>query len=179
MGDAADAGHVRSQLYDHGDGPVGDGCLHILGNSRGRLGIGGEGFAETVLHIGAGDVYLDAVGAGGGDAAGDVAELGGCAGKDAGDDENSTRLQPRAGLMQQADFLVYAGIGQPNRIEEAAAPVDAGGVDMTAAGGWSATLGGYRAAAGRGGALQKADRRAPDAARQHKRRGQFAAQKCD
>ena len=52
-----------------------------------------------------------------GDATGDIAKLGGGSGKDAGDDSDAARLQPRFGLLQQPDFLFHARVRQSDRIE--------------------------------------------------------------
>ena len=139
----------------------------------------GEGFAETVFDVWTGDVYFDEVGLGAGDATGDIAELGGGSGKDAGDDDDPARLQPRFGRLQQLDFLLHSRIRQTDRVEQAATPVDAGRVDVTMAGRRTAAFGRDRAAAFGRGPLKQADSCTPNPACQDKRRGQFAVEKGD
>ena len=142
-------------------------------------GIGGEGFAETVFDVWAGDVYFDEVGLGAGDATGDIAEFGGGSGKDAGDDRDIARLQPRFGLLQQPDFLFHARVRQTDRVEQAATPVDAGRVDVAMARFGAAAFGCDGTAAFGGCSFEQADGRAPNSACQDKRRGQFAVEKVD
>ena len=111
-----------------------------------------------------------------GDAAGNIAKAGGSCGKDAGDDGDPARLEPRFGLLQQPDFLLHARVSQTDRVEQAAAPIDAGRVDVAAAGSRAATFGRDRAAAFRRSPLEKADRCAPYSTCQYKRCGQLAAE---
>ncbi len=179
LGDATDAGNVGGEFDDDGDGLPCDGLLYVAGDGGGGVGAGGEGFAEAVLDVGAGDVDLEKVGIGRGDATSDVSEFGGRAGKDTGNDGYAPRLEARFRLPEQPDFLIDTRVRQTDRIEEAAAPVDAGGVDVAFAWFGAAALGCDGTAAFCGSAFEQADGGAPDAACQYERRGEFAVEEGD
>ena len=170
-------GTLGASFDDDGDGLAGDGFLDVTGDGGGGVCVGGEGFAEAVLDVGAGDVDFEEVGICRCDFGGDFAELGCCSGEDAGDDGDAARLELGFGLPEQADFFFDAGVSQTDGIEEAAAPVDAGGVDVAVAGFGAAALGGYGAAAFVGGSYEQAYGRAPNAAREHEGRGQVTFEK--
>ena len=101
------------------------------GDGGGAGSAGGKGLAEVAVHVRAGDIGFQEVGLARGQDGGCPPEVFHRVGEEAGDQGRLQRSQRYFRRPQDLDLMRGARVGQADGVEQPAAPVDAGGVDVS------------------------------------------------
>ena len=142
---------------------------------RGHVRAGRKHLHKVVVHVGTRDVDFDQVGLRFADVAGNDAKVIDGFGKDAGDDGHAERREMLLGLADFFDHHLDAGIGKPDGVDEAIAPIYNDRIVVARARLKRTRLGRDRPAAGLGQSPENLVAQAQHARGEHGRIGQAHA----